>query len=203
MSYDGSEPVITDDDILADETDRRNKSIHIDPLSTDEIEARMDMLASGDRREEFLVELERRMIIGATYRARRVWAKREYNIDASTVDKIEALIRHGWRMHTLDFNDIFTRKEDLRQKYLALFYEQMEACDYKNAGKTLDSLAKLEGLVGPDIHNNVNVSVQHRESITSATRERVQQLFTKMRDLAVPSQKRGIATQLLPEVNKK
>ena len=75
----------------------------IGPKTEEEIQSRIDMLLSGDRVEEFLVELERRMIAGYTYRARRTWAKVEYSVGETTVDQIEALLRHGHRLENLNF----------------------------------------------------------------------------------------------------
>lgn len=168
----------------------KRRMLHVDDLTEDEIETRIEMLLSGDRIEEFLVELERKIIVGATWRARRLWAKTEYNVDEETVNKVEALIRHGHRIQMIDHSSVFSKREDLRQKYLLIFHDTMEAGDYKNANKALDSLAKLDGLIGPDVHNNLNITVPGSTDVTSQTRDRIQQLFNRMRELAGGAQKR-------------
>lgn len=159
---------------------RDPREIAREPKTEEEIQARIDMLLSGDRTEEFLVELERRMIAGYTYRQRRTWAKAEYSIGEDAVNKIEALIRHGQKLESIAPMAIATKREQRRQQYLLVYQRAMEVDDFKNAIKALDSLCKLEGLMAPDTTLNVNVQAD----ITSQTREKVAGLFNRMRELA-------------------
>lgn len=172
-------------------------------LSEEEIEARKAMLASGDRTEEFLVELERRMICGYSYSSRRRWARMEYNVSMETVDKIEALIKRGWNLQEIDKN-AFTKRDQQRQRYLYVFQRCVETDDMRNAIKALDGLSKIEGLASDTVVNNFNQT----NVITSANRERIVQLMNRARELASTNREtitkgRVIEMQSLAEATKK
>lgn len=155
-------------------------------LSEEEINTRLEMLTSGDSREEFLVELERRMVAGYTFRQRRLWAKMEYDIDSDQVSQIESLIKHGWKLEMIDL-DVMFRRQDAKRKYLMVFQAALEDKNYKEANKAVDSIVRLEGLALEKVvvnNNTTNNTLNANMTVTSQTRERVSTLLERMRELA-------------------
>lgn len=163
------------DDHVVDGVDRRAlRNMSVANLTEDEIAARAEMLLSGDSTEEFLVELEQKMILGVGKAHRIIWARNTYDVDTETLNAIEALIRQGHKLELLEVMSIATKRFKQVQRHMLVFQRAMEAEDYKEANKALENISKIEGLMAPD--TNVNVNISATADVTSKTRERIAQL---------------------------
>lgn len=148
-----------------------------------------EAMASSDQMvDDFLLQLEQWIIDGYSYAARRRMAFAEFGMDKPTVDKVEDLIKAGWKAEQIDPEFALGRKNVLRLRYVSIFRQANESGDLKLALRTLDSMAKLEGLWSS---GDVTVHVDARGDVSSRNRERVAELLEKMRDLASGRKKLG------------
>lgn len=145
-------------------------------------ELRELMSSSESRADEFLCQLEDWIISGYSYAVRRRKAKEEYGVDEATVDRVEALIKQGWRAESMDPEWVLGHKNMQRMRYLSVFAEARENGDLKLALRTLDSMSKAMGMW---TSGDVTVNVDSRGDVSSRNRERIAELLQKMRDHAM------------------
>lgn len=159
--------------------------IDADPLDT--------LLDAGKHPlENFITELETRLIRGemSTSMKLRIWAKRQYGVDNAQLQRYTSVIRGSWRLEGTSVFVADQRRNELRQYYMEIYRETMNEGDSKNlalALKTIDAMAKLDGLAMPDVTVNVtaaNQMPQSEQELTNKVRERTQLLLQTMRERA-------------------
>lgn len=153
--------------------------------------------------ETFLVELERQMLTGHSPMSRRNWARTQ-GVEGQSFRRYEEIIRGTWAVEGTTHFALQQRRDELRQMYRQIWFEAMNpgdvvtksgdvvdgAPDLMVALKTIDSLAKLDGLVMPDVAVQINNAAaaervdQTRAQLTNKTRERTMQLLQTARERA-------------------
>jgi hypothetical protein len=136
-----------------------------------------DMLVQAT--EDVVELLEARLIRGSSKTAALMWLHNMFGIDRRDGARLVDLVYALWRMESADQNVVRERRDDLRRKYMLVFRTCIDRNEMKNAIACLDSLAKLDALVTPDVHLTLaNVKV------TNQTRSRVSELMGRMQQLA-------------------
>lgn len=136
--------------------------------------------------ERFVEELERMMIAGHSQMSLLRWAMTSYSVDSTMLSRFQDMVRRSWAIESQTAGQIKARRDNLRLKYLEVYEAAMGAEKFIPAVKALDSIAKLDGLMDPDINLtqvNIGQSIQgtHPGQITNGVRERIQQLSETMR----------------------
>lgn len=180
---DDEAPAIVDESRrrMAQEIIRENQST----LTQEELDARVEMIISGDRMEDLLIGLEQRLLTGQTRYQRYSWAKRDYDVDWPIIKEIETLIRAGWKLEQLEPVSMMEKRHKQVLRHMVVFNRAMELDDLKEANKALENISKIEGLMMPD--TNVHVNIQ--ADVTSKTRERIQSLVERAKEKFTERQK--------------
>lgn len=154
--------------------------------------------------ESFMVELESQMLTGHSSLSRRRWASTQ-GVDRASLKRFEEIIRGTWTVESTTHYVLTQRRDELRQMYREVWSRAMSPGDVVTksgevvpappdlmvALKTVDSLAKLDGLAMPDvavqINNGASVSGERNATttqLTNRTRERTMELLRAAHDRA-------------------
>lgn len=132
--------------------------------------------------EQFVSELEERMISGQSRFAIRQWAFTEHGVDKKTLNKFSQIVRASWAYADMGYNEAKVRRQNVRDKLEFLFKETVREKQFRTALDVVNTLAELDGLKTPDINlTQINQVVGHGPQITNRTRERVAELMETMR----------------------
>lgn len=172
-----------------------------DPVETAEIvEEPMDV-SSELPMEQFVEELERMMIAGHSILAIRRWAMLGYRVDEQMLSRFQDMIRRSWAIESQTMGQIRARRDALRVAYFEVFQRAMDQNKFLPAIKALDSIAKMDGLMSPDVNlTQINVGGPQTDkpvSITNGVRDRIHKLGETMR---LRAEQRAIQNSKLIEV---
>ena len=136
--------------------------------------------------DKFAEELERMMIAGHSIVSIRRWAKASYRVEEDVLTRIQDMIRRSWALESQTLHQTKARRDALRLKYLEVFERAMYQDKFIPAVKALDSIAKLDGLMSPDVNlTQINVGevaqAPGQTQITNGVRDRIAQLSETMR----------------------
>lgn len=143
-----------------------------------------------------MVELERMMLTGHSRVACRQWAKTTHGLDLATYRRYESIIQATWKLEGTTHYAITQRRDELRAMYREIYFRAMSPNQDVEpnlivALKTVDSMAKLDGLAMPDVAVQINQSVgtdgtpnTTTTQLTNRTRERTMELLRLARERA-------------------
>lgn len=133
--------------------------------------------------EKFTEELENMMIAGHSTSAIERWAFLGYKMDRDQLEQLKVIIRRNWALESQSIHQVRARRDALRVKYLHVYDCAMASEKYLPAIKALDSIAKMDGLMQPDVNlTQINMdSPGQSTQITNGVRERIAQLAETMR----------------------
>ena len=139
--------------------------------------------------ENFITDLEQRMIAGESVFKTRRWAMRDYKIGKELFDRYTQIIRGTWALEGTTSWVLSARRDELRQMYRRVYNEAMESEEPQLyvAIKAVDSMAKLDGLHAPEVTVNVDARGQpgaaetaKSPELTNRLRQRTQELMQLM-----------------------
>lgn len=134
--------------------------------------------------EQFMSELEERMIAGQSRYALRQWAFVEHGVKKESLQKFAELVRATWAYADQTYSESRRARQNVRDKLEKLYVLTTEAKQYHTALQVVQTMAELDGLKSPDLHftqvNNV-VGGPGTPQITNRTRERLAELHETMR----------------------
>jgi hypothetical protein len=147
--------------------------------------------------EKFIIDLEERMRLGHSYMSNAKWA-RVRGIDSKSFRQYVDVIRGTWRLEGATVFATHQKRDEYRQMYRVIFadsaqYARETGCPKNRAIalKAVDAMAKLDGLMAPDVTVNVDARgadargyAGSLQNLTNKTRERTQQLLMMMRERA-------------------
>lgn len=204
--------------IIAESTDSP-----IPPLADDEAydsnrtdaDEDLDKLLDGAGRtlENFLSELETRLLNGQSIIRNRIWAKKNFKIDAKSFARYLDIIRGTWNLEGTSLFVMQTRRNEYRAMYRDIALEARSGAkrddgtvDAKALAvslKALDSMAQLDGMTSPEVSIQINQMLSQnghdmsKAELTNKVRERTQILLQTMRDRSV--QHAAIATRAIAD----
>jgi len=149
--------------------------------------------------ESYLTDLEAMMTSGETPLKRRLWSRRK-GVDHKDWLRYESMIRGTWNVEGTTLFVYLQRREELRQQYQQIYRDCLLPVDDHPAQlgialKAVDSMAKLDGFIGPDVQVSLHANAaaisasgmtatDTKAELTNRTRERAQELFAAMRQRA-------------------
>lgn len=156
-----------------------------------------DILSGALPVERFIVELETRMTHGATYMSNARWARTQ-GVDGESFRRYVDVVRGMWRLEGATVFGTHQKRDEYRELYRTIFTDSVEyakatGCPKNRAIalKAVDAMAKLDGLMAPDVTVNVDARgadargyAGSLQNLTNKTRERTQQLLMMMRERA-------------------
>jgi hypothetical protein len=141
--------------------------------------------------ENFLSELEQKLLSGESATKLRIWAKRSYGVDNAAYKRWINVIRSSWVLEGTTTFVAQQRRDELRMMYREIYRESLlgggddEPRNLGIALKALDSMAKLDGLTAPDVAIQINnAHPATAGELTNRTRARTQELLMLMRERA-------------------
>ncbi len=139
-----------------------------------------DPALSAEHLDLFREQLENMIVAGHSITSMRRWAKSAYGVEADIMMRIKNEIERMWVLESQNSATVRRRRDDLRMKYFAIYEAAMAEGKFIPAVKALDGVAKLDGLVSPDIHMT-QVNIDDKKSTTVDVRARILELTEKMK----------------------
>lgn len=134
--------------------------------------------------EQFVSELEERMIAGQSRFSIRSWAFTDFGVKKETLAKFSRIVRASWAYADMGYSEARMRRQNVRDKLERLYDETMAAKQFSTALNVVNTLAELDGLKAPDVNltqvNNTIVGAPGQPQITNRTRERISELVKTM-----------------------
>lgn len=134
--------------------------------------------------EQFVSELEERMIAGQSRFSIRSWAFTDFGVNKETLNKFSRIVRASWAYADMGYSEARMRRQNVRDKLEELYEKTVAANQFSTALNVVNTLAELDGLKAPDVNltqiNNHIVGPNGTPQITNRTRERISELMKTM-----------------------